>query len=98
VTHADKSRKISCPGIIALIAVVCGSAVAGDLAGGRFELRKATIHGGGQDMAGNDYELRTLLGQPDVGTMSGGSFSIAGGFWAIPPSGESIFIDGFEGD
>jgi hypothetical protein len=41
-----------------------------------------TIDGGG-DMfsAGGSYELSGTIGQADAGEMSGGSYSLTGGFW-----------------
>lgn len=42
-----------------------------------------TIDGGGGTSTGGLYTLSGTIGQPDAGTpMSGGSFSIVGGFWA----------------
>jgi hypothetical protein len=41
-----------------------------------------TIDGGGTS-TGGVYSVSGTIGQPDAGTMSGGSFSLAGGFWSI---------------
>ena len=30
------------------------------------------------------YSLRGTIGQPAVGVMSGGSYALTGGFWAVP--------------
>ena len=40
-----------------------------------------TIDGGGGDAGGGGYSLRGTIGQPDAGAMTGGGFSISGGFW-----------------
>ena len=43
-----------------------------------------TIDGGGGTSTGGAYQVSGTIGQPDAGpTMSGGSFSVEGGFWAI---------------
>ncbi|MGI8967318.1 MAG: hypothetical protein ACR2H1_14710 [Limisphaerales bacterium] len=42
-----------------------------------------TIDGGGGTSTGGVYSVSGTIGQPDAGTMSGGNFSIDGGFWGI---------------
>jgi len=66
----------------------------GMLAGGWFTL--ATLHaqtysidwskiaGGGGNSTGGVYQVSGTIGQPDAsGAMSGGNYSITGGFWAL---------------
>lgn len=44
----------------------------------------STIDGGGGTSTGGVYSVSGTIGQPDAGTtMSGGNYSIDGGFWAI---------------
>jgi|ERR1043166_1099084 len=45
-----------------------------------------TIDGGGGTSTGGAYSLSGTIGQPDAGGMSGGSFSIDGGFWSGIPT------------
>ena len=41
-----------------------------------------TMDGGGAMSTNGQYSLRGTIGQPDAGpTMSGGNFSVSGGFW-----------------
>ena len=42
-----------------------------------------TIDGGGGASTGGVYSVSGTIGQPDSGALSGGSFSLAGGFWGI---------------
>jgi len=42
-----------------------------------------TIDGGGGTSTGGVYSVHGTIGQPDAGKMSGGSYTIAGGFWGI---------------
>ena len=46
-----------------------------------------TVDGGGYMFsAGGAFELSGTIGQPDAGVvMTGGDFSLVGGFWATPP-------------
>jgi hypothetical protein len=44
-----------------------------------------TIDGGGGTSTGSVYSVSGTIGQPDAGpTMSGGNYSMDGGFWALP--------------
>ena len=62
-----------------------------------------TIDGGGGASTGGNYALNGSIGQPDAGTVSGGSFTLQGGFWSgvvtqpipqlfIQQSGSQVFI------
>src|SRR3989440_3769813 len=42
-----------------------------------------TIDGGGGTSTGGVFSVSGTIGQPDAGHMSGGNFSIDGGFWGI---------------
>src|SRR3954471_20749330 len=42
-----------------------------------------TIDGGGGTSTGGLYSVSGTIGQPDAGHMSGGSYTIDGGFWGI---------------
>ncbi len=56
------------------------------------EMSRWTIDGGGvmrsTDLPGADLELSGTIGQPDAGTMSGGEFTLTGGFWLATPPGD----------
>ncbi len=41
-----------------------------------------TIDSGGGTSSGSNYTLSGTIGQPDVATMSGGSYAVSGGFWS----------------
>ena len=41
-----------------------------------------TIDGGGGTSTNGQYSLSGTIGQPDAGTLSGGGFTVQGGFWA----------------
>src|SRR5690349_11650624 len=42
-----------------------------------------TIDGGGGTSTGGVYTVSGTIGQPDAGHMSGGNFTVDGGFWGI---------------
>lgn len=42
------------------------------------------VAGGGGTSTGGTYEVRGTIGQPDAsGVMSGGNYSVTGGFWSL---------------
>lgn len=49
-----------------------------------FSLPWFTFDGGGGRSSGSGLEVVGTAGQPDAGTMSGGEFSLSGGFWHEP--------------
>ncbi len=68
--------------LTAVLALTAGVVIAG-----QFDLSWHTTDGGGGSSTGGAYALSGSIGQPDAGQMSGGSFAITGGFWAVPASG-----------
>ena len=70
-------------GVIATVATVVGARGGGGTAGApEFDLSWHTVDGGGvMRSTGGDFELSGTIGQPDAGAMSGGNFTLTGGFW-----------------
>jgi hypothetical protein len=56
-------------------------------ASAQLEIPWFTIDGGGEmfTMGAGGLEISATIGQPDAGVMSGGSFTIIGGFWGGAP-------------
>ena len=48
-----------------------------------FGLDWFTLDGGGGTSTGGGYSLSGTIGQPDAGAMSGGQFTLEGGFWGV---------------
>ena len=69
--------------ITSIIALAAGLIViARPAAAQNIDLTWRTVDGGGATFStGNGFELGGTIGQPDAGAMSGGSFSLQGGFW-----------------
>lgn len=61
-----------------LAAAACSSAFAQS-----YSIDWFTIDGGGGTSTGGVYSVSGTIGQPDAGRMSGGNFTIDGGFWGI---------------
>ena len=49
-----------------------------------FAINWSTLDGGGGTSTGGVYTVSGTIGQPDAGpTMTGGSYALTGGFWAV---------------
>jgi hypothetical protein len=58
------------------------SSVARAQSGGGYDLTWSTVDGGGATWSeGGGYSLGGTVGQPDAGVLSGGGYTLAGGFW-----------------
>ena len=68
--------------LFAATALFCPIALA--QSGGSFSLSWSTIDGGGGTSSNGQYSVSGTIGQPDAGAMSGGPFTLTGGFWALP--------------
>ncbi|RME38808.1 MAG: hypothetical protein D6788_06715 [Planctomycetota bacterium] len=54
----------------------------GPPSGGGFEITRSTIDGGGiLRSTGGAFELSGTIAQADAGTLTGGAFTLYGGFW-----------------
>jgi hypothetical protein len=45
-----------------------------------------TVDGGGGTSAGEPFTLLGTAGQPDAGTLTGGDYTLTGGFWYARPA------------
>ena len=65
-----------------LIGIVASAPNTHAQTGGTYELTWSTVDGGGATFStGGTYSLGGTVGQPDAGTMSGGTYALSGGFW-----------------
>jgi hypothetical protein len=48
-----------------------------------YSINWSTIDGGGGTSTGGVYCVSGTIGQPDAGTMSGGNYTLQGGFWGV---------------
>ena len=49
-------------------------------------------NGGGNAVTAGSYTLSGTAGQPEAGTLYGGSYSLAGGFWGAASQGQLLFL------
>src|ERR1700692_3967957 len=65
---------------VAAAALVFGM-LASQAQGQSYSIDWFTIDGGGGTSSGGAYTLSGTIGQPDAGQLSGGNFTLDGGFW-----------------
>jgi hypothetical protein len=49
----------------------------------QYSIDWSTIDGGGGTSTGGPYAVTGTISQPDAGRMSGGNFTLQGGFWSL---------------
>jgi hypothetical protein len=49
----------------------------------QYSIDWSTIDGGGGTSTGGVYSVGGTIGQPDAGAMSGGNYTLQGGFWGV---------------
>ena len=68
--------------VSALLAVLLLIALPVAAKAGAFDLNWNTVDGGGATFSsGGGYQLGATIGQPDAGRLSGGVYTLNGGFW-----------------
>jgi hypothetical protein len=73
--------------LVALLASGVALATAG------YDLSWWTVDGGGTTTSSSgSYTLGGAIGQPDAGLMSGGDYTLSGGFWGAGPAMHKIYL------
>jgi hypothetical protein len=79
--------------LLALTAFLLLASVARAQSGGGYDLTWNTIDGGGYTWSeGGGYALGGTVGQPDAGVLSGGSYTLLGGFWGGGTAQYGIYL------
>ncbi|GAB4404019.1 MAG: hypothetical protein Kow00123_15620 [Anaerolineales bacterium] len=68
--------------LLVLVAMLLVSGAGRALSDGVYEISWYTVDGGGHAFStGGGYSLGGTVGQPDAGALSGGAYTLLGGFW-----------------
>lgn len=79
--------------VLPLVALLFLSTFALAQSGGGYNLTWSTIDGGGYTWSeSGSYTLGGTIGQPDAGVLSGGAYTLAGGFWSGAAARYSIYL------
>jgi hypothetical protein len=76
------------------------SAITYAQSGGDFTIKKSSIDAGGGNSSEGDFTINGTIGQVDASSViSGGTFSLTGGFWTQEPvfREDMMFKNGFKG-
>lgn len=77
------ARPRSARGLARLVSMSLGFATVVSCLAAEYTIDWFTIDGGGGTSTGGIYSLSGAIGQPDAGSMSGGNFTLQGGFWGV---------------
>ena len=78
---------------LAALLLLAGGAVVHAQTGGGYDLSWNTVDGGGAMFStGGSYSLGGAIGQPDAGTLSGGGYTLVGGFWGGAAVQYKVFL------
>jgi hypothetical protein len=77
--------------VVMLLCIPTALPVVGQLGDG-YDLTWNSIDGGGTMFSMGGYSLGGTIGQPDAGTLSGASYTLAGGFWVGGSNGYKVYL------
>src|SRR5436189_1539989 len=80
---AMKNSNCGICGMVSVLALLLLTFVPTSTEAQNYSIDWFTIDGGGGTSTGGVYSVSGTIGQPDAGQMSGGNFSLTGGFWSI---------------
>jgi hypothetical protein len=79
--------------LLVLTPLLLLASVARAQSGSGYDLTWSTIDGGGTTWSeGGGYSLGGTIGQPDAGVLSGGGYTLAGGFWGGAAARYGIYL------
>jgi hypothetical protein len=78
--------------LVALLSLAIAAGASAHTGGG-YDLTWSTVDGGGYTWSeGGGYALGGTAGQPDAGMLSGGGYTLAGGFWAGAAAQHRLYL------
>jgi hypothetical protein len=75
-----------------LLSILAGALFLPVLANAQYAIDWFSLDGGGGTSSGGSFTLTGTIGQPDAETLSGGNYTLQGGFWpgiVVPGTGEA---------
>jgi hypothetical protein len=57
-----------------------------------YSITRWTVDGGGASSQAAGYDLTGTIGQPDVGTLAEGGYTLAGGFWGSEMAQLEVYL------
>lgn len=82
--NGARRAQVTCPrGRIEIVVLMLLLGLVPAQAQTNFTIDWFKISGGGSTSTGGIYAVNGTIGQPDAGTMSGGNYTVVGGFWGV---------------
>jgi hypothetical protein len=78
--------------LIPIVLLIITVSIAAAQSSSGYDPTWSTIDGGGGESVGSDYSLVGTLGQPDAGMLSGGGYTLNGGFWGSALSQYGVYL------
>ena len=79
--------------VLGLVVVLLVAATVQAQTGGGYDLSWYSIDGGGAMLStGGSYSLSGTIGQPDAGALSGGGYTLNGGFWGGGTTNYAVYL------
>ena len=74
--------------------LLTGAALAVAATNAGYSLDWFTVDGGGgtSTSSGGNYSVSGTIGQPDAGTLTGGGYTVQGGFWGGLAASSSLYL------
>jgi len=86
-----KMRQIVLVGFLTTAWLV-GASLAVDAVNNGYSLDWFTFDGGGGTSSSGSYNVSGTIGQPDAGTLTGGAYTLLGGFWGETAAGYRLYL------
>jgi hypothetical protein len=77
---------------LAATLLVAAAVLARAGAAGQLAIDWSSVDGGGARSSGGAYVVDRTVGQADAGVLSGGRFTVSGGYWAVVPPEARIML------
>jgi hypothetical protein len=84
-----RRQRLGLIGLALVAGLLAGAAGWAQVTG--YEVTWWTVDSGAGSSSGGNYSLSGTLGQPDAGTLAGGSYQVLGGYWGVPLASD-IFL------
>lgn len=81
--NVQQNPKCNICGVVLVLVAALSAFAVSRASAQNYSIDWFTIDGGGGTSTGGVYSVSGTIGQPDAGHMSGGNFTIDGGFWGI---------------
>jgi hypothetical protein len=92
IRKGTRSMKRAAVCLAVLVLLLSAATAYADESGGGYTINWWTIDGGGVASTGGDFSLSSTAGQPDAGLLSGGGYTLQGGYWFASAASQPLYL------